>query len=295
MNRIFITILSLIVTFLSTINPFCKYIKYNNVFFGESEYQSIAFYLPKNCGEEVGLMLFIHGGAWASGKKEAYETYMKYCVEKYNIAAASVDYRLVGQGGNVDCDDMMQDILDGVKKVKEIAQKKGITITGMGVNGLSAGGHLSLMFAYTCQEKSEIPINFCITNSGPTNLTYEGYFDGTNVIDVNNLYLFIGELCDVELNDENIKNAETQEKLKKCSPISYVTEDTVPTIITHGDLDNVVPYKNAVELDEKLTQANVEHYFFTLEGYGHEAYPSSDENSPYMKAVNEFIQKHLIK
>ena len=295
MNRIFIIILSLIITFFSTINPFSTYVKYNNLFYGDNEYQSVALYLPKDCGEEVGLMLFIHGGAWASGKKEAYEKYMKYCTEKYNIASASVDYRLVYQNGGIDCDDIMEDILNGIRKVKEIAEKKGVTITGLGVNGLSAGGHLGLMLAYAYQEKSDIPVKFCISNSGPTDLTSDGYFAETSGMDFDVLNMVIGELCGVKLNQDNIKTPEIQKELLRCSPISYVTKDTVPTIITHGDMDNVVPYDNAVVLDEKLTQAGVEHHFFTLEGRDHEAYPSADENDPYMIVVDEFIQKHLKK
>ena len=42
--------------------------------------------------------------------------------------------------------------------------------------------------------------------------------------------------------------------LAKYSPVHYVKADTVPTVFGHGEQDEIVPYRNALDLDERLTE-----------------------------------------
>ena len=77
------------------------------------------------------------------------------------------------------------------------------------------------------------------------------------------------------------------------SPIASVNEDTVPTILCHGTVDDIVPYSNALTLYELLLEYGVEAELITFDDSGH-GLESDAEASKYSdERFYEFAQKHL--
>lgn len=62
---------------------------------------------------------------------------------------------------------------------------------------------------------------------------------------------------------------ENQEKVARCNPITYVTNEAPPFLIVHGDQDPLVPYGQSLLLVEALQRAGVDVTFYTVTGAGH--------------------------
>ena len=84
------------------------------------------------------------------------------------------------------------------------------------------------------------------------------------------------------------------ELLKKYSPVNYVDKNTVPTVFGHGDRDDIVPWRNALALDKKLTECGVEHSFVPFPGSGHPC-----ENKESMKKLMElffdYVDRYIVR
>ena len=72
---------------------------------------------------------------------------------------------------------------------------------------------------------------------------------------------------------------------------ALATSDMPPTLILHGDTDNVVPVTFAHDLDHRLTQLNVPHRTEILAGEGHWFSPSALPR--LLLAVSSFLDGQL--
>ncbi len=64
--------------------------------------------------------------------------------------------------------------------------------------------------------------------------------------------------------------ADAAEALRFVSPLYYVNENTVPTVINHGMVDDIVPFRNATSLAAKLEEYGVTYVenYFPNSGHG---------------------------
>lgn len=173
----------------------------------------------------------------------------------------------------VSLDDIMDDVEQAMTLVKEIGKSHGVEISGFLSTGGSAGGHLSLHYAYSRAESAPIPPKAVVSYCGPTDLADEYYYYneelGTynGIGDTEFVCQLLGWACGYKHTYET--RAEAKPALKFVSPLYYVNENTVPTVINHGVKDDIVPYRNAVALDEKLTEYGVTHVLNSYPTSGH--------------------------
>ncbi len=238
---------------------------YQNMEYGNHERQKLDLYIPKNSDSEVGLVLMIHGGAWVAGDKSGYADYIKSWADK-GYAAASINYRYLAY--DVSFDDILDDMDNAIKAIKEAGTKHGVNINKMLLSGHSAGGHLAMLYPYARGEASLIePVaiaNYC----GPTDLLDPNFHNGNATDALKELYRQIASLVygeELSLDKAYLAN----ELLKKASPLYYVNENTIPTIINHGVVDDTVPYSNALSLQAKFIECNVTHIMNTYPNSGH--------------------------
>ena len=86
---------------------------------------------------------------------------------------------------------------------------------------------------------------------------------------------------------------ENKEKARKASPLTYVSKDSAPFLIMHGDQDNTVPLNQSEVLAEALKKAGVEAKLVVVKGNGH---GGPGFNSPEnRKLIEDFFAKHLRK
>lgn len=263
--------------------------KYTDVVYGEHERQRLDISLPKEKSGAVGLILCIHGGAWVAGDKSIYSDDLDKWSKVYGYAAAAINYRYASAEYFVD--DLMEDIALSLIKIKEFAAEKGCNIEKVMLTGSSAGGHLSLLYAYKYADTSAIMPVAVADYSGPTDLTDGNYYaNEQTALSYLELFAF---LCGESFDKDNYLTPEKKEKMLSASPISYVSEKTVPTLICHGNADDVVPYSNAVTLKAKLDECGVESDFVTYNKSGHALGNDKKARKRARKLFIAYAEKYL--
>lgn len=239
---------------------------YFDLAYGTHERQVVDLFIPDGASGDLGLVLFIHGGAWISGDKESYEGGMNYGATNLGIATASVNYRYLSE--NVDMLDILDDIQAALGKIKEKGAEVGVNINKVLLTGDSAGGHLSLLYAYARKSVSPITPVAVISNSGPTDLYDDNFYHNNALGDEATISHLMSLACGQQFTYAERESA--KDALYRVSPVAYVSADCVPTVINHGTADSIVPYSNALSLDALLTRYGVEHVFNPHEGADHD-------------------------
>lgn len=259
--------------------------------YGSGEQQKLDLYLPENGGDNVGLYVMIHGGGWVSGSKEGDRGTCRDIAKNFGYAAMTINYRMFNypaQGETVegiiadpvslDMEDMMDDITAALSCAVSKAAENGCRITNACLVGGSAGGHLSMMYAYKYKAASPVNIAFCVSYSGPADLADPAFCVNTpdgGMGDPVAQYL-VSRLSHTYVTAENIGDPAVVTALQAVSPLYQVTPATVPTIICHGIQDRLVPYSGARRLDARLTECGVRHDFFTYPNSGHDLNNQAD-------------------
>ena len=240
--------------------------EYYDLAYGTHERQVLDLNIPKENDGEIGLVLFIHGGAWIAGDKDSYKNGVKSASSTYGFASASINYRYISD--DVDFNDILDDIDAALACIKAKGAENGVNINKVLLTGDSAGGHLSLLYAYSRAETAPITPAAVVSNSGPTDLFDENFYINNALGSADVIADLFSDGCGQTFTYAEKESA--KDALMKASPVYYVNEKTVPTVINHGMKDSIVPFSNAQSLDAKLTEYGVTHYF--------NAYPNSDHD-----------------
>lgn len=234
--------------------------------YGTHERQVVDLCIPDGASGDLGMVLFIHGGAWIAGDKESYEGGMNYGASSLGIATASTNYRYLSD--DVDILDILDDIDAALAKIKAKGNEVGVNINKVLLTGDSAGAHLSLLYAYARKSTAPIAPVAVISNSGPTNLYDDNFYHNNALGDEAVISDLMSKACGQRFTYETKESA--KEALYRVSPIDYVSADCVPTVINHGSADSIVPFSNAQTLDALLTEYGVEHALNVYQGADHD-------------------------
>lgn len=282
---------------------FAGYIKHyhnNRIFLNEyytdkkDERQQYDLVFPKKAKGSLGLVLCIHGGGWVEGKKDAYTQNLFQVSEEKGVAAACINYRYASE--SISYDDILDDITAALTAIKAKGAEYGVNIDKVLLNGISAGGHLSLLYAYTKKDVAPVKPVCVVELCGPTDLENPFFYSVENRVGASVGVEYFRNIISNGIGfDIDLNNFDTaRDAMKKYSPINYVDENTVPTVFGHGEIDNIVPYQNSLDLNAKLTEYNVEHTFISFPNSNHEC-EDKESLSAIMKLFFEYIDTYLKK
>ncbi len=261
--------------------------------YGDNERHYFDLYIPKD-KKIVGIVLMLHGGAWMYGDENEFASRLEQ-VAKAGYAGVAVRYRYIDE--NVNLDDIMDDIEQAMTLVKEIGESHDVEISGFLSTGGSAGGHLSLHYAYSRADSSPIPPKAVASYCGPADLADEYYYYNEELQSQNGLgdEEYVAQVLGYASGYAHsyATRAQAKEALSFVSPINYIDENTVPTVINHGMKDNIVPYRNAVALDAKLTEYGIEHVLNSYPTSGHGLELDAENMELAEQLLWEYIEKYL--
>ncbi len=199
------------------------------------------------------LVYFSHGGGWISGFRNQPNniSWCKYLASK-GFAVASIDYRY---GYKNTMTDILSDYSDGISYVKSKSKELYIDQDNIVLMGLSAGGHLALLYAtYNTFNKANKDymkgIKSVVAYYSPTDLK--------DILDEDNKSLFAKFAIRRTMKG---KPTEISKIYEYYSPINYVSEFMIPTLMVHGAKDNTVPFSSSVKFVNKLNLFNVDNSF----------------------------------
>ena len=230
----------------------------------KTERQSYDLVIPAGLEGSAGLVLCIHGGGWTEGSKDFYRQNLLQMAAR-GFAAAAVNYRYASR--ELGFDGLLDDVTAALSAIKAEGLRQGVAFDRALLNGVSAGGHLSLLYAYTKQDVSPIRPVCVVELCGPADLEDPAYYAEENRY---RAYLcrVIGLGTGTDLTQGAVAGA--LPALKKYSPVNHIGPGTVPTLFGHGENDEIVPYQNALDLEKKLAENRVEHTFVSFPASGHE-------------------------
>lgn len=243
--------------------------------YGTNSEQKLDIYIPDNAqqNDANGIIVFVHGGAWVMGKRGDMKAYCK-SYAKAGYITATIDYRmpeynaadLVASG--LTAKTICQDIRTSLGAIKAYTETQGINVTNCVLFGDSAGAHEAMLYAYDNSYPKPINISFVVDRSGPTNLD-PSYWENYNLLYSST---FVNGMCTLLAGNVAAmlpKTAAGKKAIQSISPITYVNENTVPTLMCYGAKDKLVPTSNGTQLRDKFAALGVPYAFFSYKKSGH--------------------------
>ena len=117
--------------------------------YGTAKANKYDLYLPKDLDPKADapLLLLIHGGSWTEGKRGDIAYACRYYA-KNGCITATMDYSLVSdKNPDVTIKTMLDEITACIAAIQKKLKKEGYNAPKLAVGGLSAGGHLALLYA----------------------------------------------------------------------------------------------------------------------------------------------------
>jgi acetyl esterase/lipase len=204
--------------------------------------------------------------------------------------------------------EVLDDMHRAVRFIRANAKTYGIDPDRLGITGISAGGHLSLMQGVAPKEgdpKAADPVEQQSSKVGavaafcpPTdffNWSKEG--DEAKPGSAGPLQPFRAPFDFVEFNPkarafDPVTDPEKRKAINKAiSPITHVTKDDAPAIIFHGDKDGLVPVFQAERMAAKYKEVGVTHELVIKKGADH----VWAEMPKDFVTVADWFDKHLAK
>lgn len=247
--------------------------------YGDNPIQNMDVYLIANRTAETPLVVLVHGGGWMNGDKRDAD-FMKDACFNNNINVVNINYRLASP--DIHYEEIMSDINSAMSYVLEHAGEWNIRKDKFIFWGGSAGGHLSLLYAYN-YDHHEI-IAAVITLGAPTRFDDVNDSSGFKQTDLEGLLpLITGKPWS---NDSSLLD----EAYKHASP--YYGKKLKPTLLVHGELDNIVPQSQAKIMHELLLRKHVASTLFILPNGGHAGENTTKEVAD---KLNQTMYEWMIK
>ena len=264
-----------------------EYILYQNRSYGDHYRHRYDICFPKQNDKPNGLLFYIHGGGWVAGDKDGFKDTIINTAKEQHFVTAALDYRYADLK-EVHYNEIMDDLKNCIQNIKELGRENNLVLKKMITIGGSAGGHLSLLYSYKMKDKSPIAPVAAISYCGPTDLTDPNFYNQSDEKFRGQIRELLEKISGTNLNDG--MSEEEKEILLDASPISYVDNNTVPTLIGHGQIDEVVPCSNSVSLKDKLDEFNIKSDFITYPNSGHGLENDPTEASLMEEKVIEYYE-----
>jgi acetyl esterase/lipase len=219
-----------------------------NIAYGKDAEQKMDIYIPKNQTKEKDVFMIIHGGGWRGGRRSQLTSFTFDLMKKFqeNIFV-NIDYRLASSTRFA-----LPDQTDDIKSAMNYLEKNLKTHPKYILLGNSAGGNLSMLYAYKFDQDKKVKAVINIV--GPADLNDPGF---KNYDD----YAFVEKhLIDPKIVDNSISLMDFG------SPVYWINKDSAPTLSYYGTKDNVVPSSQKKILDSVLNKNKVYHESYEFDG-----------------------------
>jgi acetyl esterase/lipase len=276
------------------------------------------------------VILFIHGGGWMEGQKEYMDVLCK-SYAKYGIITASIGYTLIKTNNTqTNMYRILDEITAAINSTGEYLSKEGFDTNKLefAIGGHSAGGHLSLLYAYSINN-IPYPIKFVVDLLGPVSIEPECFIqlkdnneplqnieqkdideaiksnktkNKNEPVDIKSLRMintFIGnqynedELNEILTNNESLLYKQFMNKIQYAFPTIYVNKKTLPTICLYSGKDEVIGIGHYAFIKKKFEENNNNNISLIYSKYtGHNDY-AKIKTINGLKAMNKLNSEIL--
>ena len=256
--------------------------------YGKGDNARYDLYLHKSVDPKTDapLLLFIHGGSWTSGHRGDMSYACKYYGKKGCITA-TMEYSLVSKDHpEVTVKTMLDEITACIAALKKQLEKEGYHAPKLAIAGLSAGGHLALLYAYSRAEESAIPIAFVFEKVGPVSFHKE--FWGADIA-----ALLIGYGAGKKVDAGKLDDPEIVAAADSLSPVHFVGPDSPPTIFAYGGKDTLVRPVHRNALAKALGEHHVPSRCVDFPNSNHALWDDAESTEMFRQAVLEYCVRYM--
>ncbi len=256
--------------------------------YGEGEANRYDLYLHKSIDpkSETPLLLFVHGGAWMEGSRGDMAYACKYYGKKGCITA-TMDYSLISEGHpEITIETMLDEITACTAALKKQLETEEYRISGMAIGGVSAGGHLSLLYAYSRAADSAIPLAFVFEKVGPVSFRKE--FWGEKIAAA-----LIGGGTGNPVSPDQLDTREAIDAADSLSPVHFIGSGSPPTVFAYGGKDTLVRTVHRDALAGALDEHHVPNIRVDFPNSNHAMWDDSDGTERFREAVLQYCGQYL--
>ncbi|HJT31782.1 MAG TPA: alpha/beta hydrolase, partial [Pirellulales bacterium] len=256
-------------------------------------------FTPKESANGSGVIFVVSGG-WVSGHQNINRAFLDELLRRGYTVFAVVH----GSQPRFTIPEAIADLNRAVRFIRTHAADYKVDPDRLGITGLSAGGHLSLMQGLAGDAgKSDSPdpverassrVQAVACFFPPTDFLNYGKPGeealGNGTLDNFRAPFDFNEFSQETRLFERIADHEKRREIgRQISPITHVSADDPPTLIIHGDADRLVPIQQAEIVIDKLKAAGVDAKLVTKPGAEHGWNKLPDD----MKLVADWFDEHL--
>ena len=249
--------------------------------------QKLDLYLPEKSAGPLPVIVWVHGGGWATGSKEQCGA-KRFAQQGY--AVASIGYRL---SGDAIFPAQIEDCKAAIRWLRAHAKDWRLDPAHFAAWGSSAGGHLVALLGTTGETK-QFDVGAHLDQSSAVQAVCD-FYGPTDLLQMD-----AHALPGARMKHDAPESPESrflggpvqqnQEKAARANPITYVSKAAPPFLIVHGSEDTTVSPHQSRLLYEALKSAGVRVRFHTLESAGH----GVGFGGPELEAmVSGFFERHL--
>lgn len=247
--------------------------KEENLHYGNNAEQVMDLYIPnKKSSPKKEVFIIIHGGGWRGGNKSQLTFFTLSMMQRFpDHIFVNMNYRLASATQYA-----IPNQTDDIKNVITTLKKKLNYKPEVILMGNSAGGHLSMLYAYHFDAGKDV--KSVINIVGPADLTDAGFKNYEE-------YSFVEK----HLVDPKILPVKTS-AVNFASPVHWINTASSPTLSYYGKTDRVVPLSQNKILDSVLSKNNVIHESYEFNG-GHLDWDKQPNNTFLIDKIEAFLKK----
>lgn len=157
----------------------------------------------------------------------------------------------------------VQDVRLAVRTIRSDSERYGIDPDRIGIFGMSAGGHLTLMLATTGDDGDE-------DAKSKISRASSRIACGVALVPPSDITNYVWSTPDLDAQYRNYPGLDISvEEAKSMSPLYFVTKDDAPCLIISGGKDTLVPPEQGKWIHDKMDKTGVSNKFILYESSGH--------------------------
>ncbi len=252
--------------------------------------------------DSVPVVIYIHGGSFTSGDKlDLAKDTREDTVPKIlaaGFAIISVNYRLLNDENNFPS--CVIDVKDSIRYIDSVVSTYNFDPENIGIMGSGSGAYLALTAAYSPSglylgeydlRSFSADVNYVIDLFGPTKLSETKATESMSSTELVEAQNQLDVLYGDGVFDIYNLTATDYEAMSTYDPMSYVSHDTVPTLIIHGTADTTVNLSQSILLETKLLEYSISYEFYQILG-GEQGLANISESQ--ITQVSSYILDYLL-
>lgn len=245
------------------------------VAYGDDPEQLMDVYLPENRTSQTKVVVLVHGGYWTEGSRSDMSYFIAPIQSSFpGYAIVNLDYRLA-----TETSPGFPKQIEDIGLALDFLESAGYQISDdYGFIGTSAGGHLSMLYAYDFDDDGDVKVICNIV--GPADFTDPSYVE--NPLFQTGLVPLVG----------NVAYADNPQLFQDVSPALQISADAPATISFYGGQDPLIPVSQGQRLTAKLNEFNVTNSYNLYPDGGHGDWDFATIADVQIK-LTAFFQQHF--